>query len=676
MVYSRLSDFRATMGVSSQRIFRIVLARLFRKGEQWFLHLGYFGGTAVTKARYSAVLARILSCSVVLLALTPAALHAQGPITPMGNFGTANSREVPVTGRRGATVHVILVDESKNPLKQQALVRLTNQNNGMVYFQTSKSSEAELQNIPMGKYLLEVGTAGYIGKHAPINVDDVNYDVRETLTLTRDPAAVDLKLADANRLPGKARKEAEKGLQELELSSLFEARKHLEAANHAYGSSSSLNFLLGYLALQQKDPDREQNYLMTAVKLDPHNLQAQNLLGQLYYQRADYAHAVEAEEIVIAGSPESLVARKVLANSYLKLKQYEKARVNSQWMVDHGGSEGASGRLILGQALANQQRDDEAIRVLNAYVQSDPNSSVAPQVLNLISAIREHKALVGDAKPIGDPELAETVFAAQIGMPANVDEVHPAVVAGVDCPANLFDSISAPSLRLVDNVAKFTAVEHMVHEGLSPQGMPRTRETRDFNYVAAINESDRGGLNVEEFRDAENNSMPDKIVTTGLPVLAIAFHPLFRNDFEMKCEGLGQWEGRPAWLVHFRQRDDRPVRLRSYLVNHAAYPVRLKGRAWVLTDSYQIVHLETDLVRTIPEIHLDTEHTSVTYGPVEFKRSNTDLWLPKSADLYVHLGKRRFHRSESFDHFMLFATDVEEKRDLPKEPSNAGGVVE
>lgn len=548
----------------------------------------------------------------------------------------------------------------------------------MVCFQTSKSSQAEFTNVLFGKYLVEVGAAGYLGKHAPVNVEDVDADLRETLTLLPDPAAVDLKLVEPNELPHKARKEAEKGLQELELSNLFEARKHLEAANHAYGSSSSLNFLLAYLALQQKDPDREQAYLNAAVKLNPHNLQAQNLLGQLYYQRADYSHAVEAEEIVIARSPESLVARKVLANSYLKLKQYEKAREHSQWMVDHGGSEGASGRLILGQALANLQRDDEAILVLTAYLDADPQSSVAPQVREMISAIHEHKSLVADVKPIGDPELAETVFSSKIGMPADVDEVHPAVVAGVECPANLLDQVSAPSLRLVDNVAKFTAVEHMVHEGLSPEGTPRTRETRDFNYVAAISESDRGGLNVEEFRDAENNTMPDKIVTTGLPVLAIAFHPLFRGDFEMQCEGLGQWDGRPTWLVHFRQRDDKPVRLRSYLVNHAAFPVRLKGRAWVLSDSFQIVHLETDLVRPIPEIHLDTEHTSVTYGPVEFKRSNTDLWLPKSADLYVHLGKRRFHRGESFDHFMLFATDVEEKRSAPKatDPNPGSGLVQ
>ncbi len=164
--------------------------------------------------------------------------------------------------------------------------------------------------------------------------------------------------------------------------------------------------------------------------------------------------------------------------------------------------------------------------------------------------------------------------------------------------------------------------------------------------------------------------MPDKITTTGLPVLAIAFHPLFRDDFEMKCEGLGDWDGKAAWVVYFRQLDSKPSRLRSYVVNKNYYPVALKGRAWISADNYQMLHLETDLVKPIPEIRLATEHTSVSYGPVAFRKSGTDLWLPKNAELYVSLGNRRFHRSENFDHFMLFSTETQEAAKPPKTESD------
>jgi hypothetical protein len=175
---------------------------------------------------------------------------------------------------------------------------------------------------------------------------------------------------------------------------------------------------------------------------------------------------------------------------------------------------------------------------------------------------------------------------------------------------------------------------------------------------------------VQEYRDYGVLDVPDNIKTTGLAVLAIAFHPLFRDDFDMRCEGLGSWEGQAAWLVHFRQLEEKPSRLRTYVVNGNNYPVRLKGRAWIGADNLQILHLETDLVRPIPEIRLMTEHTSVSYGPVQFKRNDVDLWLPKNAELYVHFNKRRFHRSESFDHFMLFATDAADKANLPKAGAN------
>jgi len=176
--------------------------------------------------------------------------------------------------------------------------------------------------------------------HEEVAITDIAYDLNETVILALDPVSVDLRLKDAGQLPSKARKEAEKGIQALELSNFVEARRHLEAANRQYPSSSSINFLLGYLALQQKSQDQELAYLTAATKLDPHNVQAQNLLGQLYYQRGDYARAAEAEEIVVASSGDSLIARKILANSCLKLKQFEKARESSQWIVDKGGSEG------------------------------------------------------------------------------------------------------------------------------------------------------------------------------------------------------------------------------------------------------------------------------------------------------------------------------------------------
>lgn len=601
----------------------------------------------------------------LLLLGAPVLALAQGPppsiIGPQmgpefGNQASATKGDV--------TLRINIVDENKQPLKQQSLVRITNQANGRVFFQTTRGGSTAFNELPGATYLLEVGAAGYLGMHQEVPLGGQR-DVTHTITLVRDPAAVDLSLKDPAQLPAKARKAAEKGIQALVLSNFVEAQKQLEVANRIFPNNSSINFLLAYLALQQKDLALELSYLKKAIQLDPKNLQAQNLLGQYYYKQSEYAHAAAAEEIVVESSPKSVVARKVLATSYLKLEEFEKARQQAQWLVDNGGSEGSSARLVLGQALVGLGKYAEAATTLKAYLDEQPVSSITPQVKDLVAQLEAQ----GKAKAAGiaDPELAaDTGSASNAGLPPDIDSLTPTVAAGVACPANIFKAMADPTKSLVESIAQFSAVEHMVHENLSAQGTPRNRETREYNYVVSINEPLPGTLAVQEYRDAGDLEMPDKITTTGLAVLAIAFHPTFRDDFELRCEGLGDWNGQPAWLVHFRQLEEKPSRLRTYVVGGNNYPVRLKGRAWILADKLQVVHLETDLVRSVPEIKLLVEHTSVNYGPVQFKKHGTELWLPTSAEMYVHFGNRRFRRTENFDHYMLFATDATDKAKMPK----------
>jgi hypothetical protein len=49
-----------------------------------------------------------------------------------------------------------------------------------------------------------------------------------------------------------------------------------------------------------------------------------------------------------------------------------------------------------------------------------------------------------------------------------------------------------------------------------------------------------------------------------------------------------------------------------------------------------------------------------------FPRKNVELWLPKSAEIYIDFRRHRYYRRHSFDHYMLFATDSADKPDLTK----------
>ena len=59
------------------------------------------------------------------------------------------------------------------------------------------------------------------------------------------------------------------------------------------------------------------------------------------------------------------------------------------------------------------------------------------------------------------------------------------------------------------------------------------------------------------------SELPGGIADGGAPVLVLALHPTYRQAFDWSCEGLGEWKDRPAWIVRFSQKPDRPTVLLS-----------------------------------------------------------------------------------------------------------------
>jgi hypothetical protein len=116
--------------------------------------------------------------------------------------------------------------------------------------------------------------------------------------------------------------------------------------------------------------------------------------------------------------------------------------------------------------------------------------------------------------------------------------------------------------------------------------------------------------------------------------------------------------------VHFRQRDDKPNRFAEYNVGSQHYPMGMKGRAWITTDNLQIVHIDAELVKPLPQ--LAVQHQIAEYGPVHFQKRNMDLWLPQNVDTYLELNRHYYYRRHSYDHYQLFSVDSIDKAGLIK----------
>lgn len=257
--------------------------------------------------------------------------------------------------------------------------------------------------------------------------------------------------------------------------------------------------------------------------------------------------------------------------------------------------------------------------------------------------------------------------------PDDIDAAIPAVDATSACALDhVVSEAGKKAEELISVLPQFTATEHMEHFEADEKGDWSKPRVVDFNYLVEMKKVREGALVMEELRDGRQSldRFPARLATLGLPAVAMVFHPFYVDGYAMKCEGLGTWDGRPAWQIRFQQRPDKFPRLRGYRVKDMSYALKLKGRAWVDAESFEILHIDTDLLEPVPAILLMREHLSVDYRPVHFNKENEDLWLQQSAEVYMDFKGHHYRRKHTFSNFLLFSVDVNQKDSLPTGSQN------
>jgi tetratricopeptide (TPR) repeat protein len=610
----------------------------------------------------------------------------------VGPFGKADlgnpesvSRSTEYDTAPGTGVLVLHVfDEKKGAiLDGRVQLLLTNLANHLGLVQSiSGDQEGIFANVQPGNYEIEVGAFGFVSVYQDVEVIATVHREPIEIVLHRDPAAVSLEVSDSVISP-KARKEARHAVSLLKLGDFAEAQKHLETAYGLARSSSDLNFLLGYLYFQERDYKQAETYLSAAANLSPNSSRTLTLLGRTDLQLENFTAARSALEQAVLADDDNWLPHSLLADAYLHQKDYGKARDESQIAITRGEKIGKNvaspAQVVLGQALLGLGQEQEAIHALETFLKDSPENPLVYQVHALIAEL-EKKIAAGN--PGSSPSHVDTVAAranpldavpnpsvtTQTWRPPDIDDTRPPLVPGVVCPsAKVLDESGKRVQEFVQDLTRFAADEDLVHQSLDTFGFPTRTEIRKYAYVALVSEPKPGAISIDEYRADQRpqEGYPDAIRSTGFITLALVFHPSMQQDFTFQCEGQAEWNGQASWLVHFRQRHDRPNRMHSYSLGDQVFPVGLKGRAWISADKFQIVRIEADIVKPVPEIKLLSEHQTVEYGPVPFPKKNTTLWLPKQAEIYFDFRKHHYYRRHSFDHYMLFSVDTEEKRKEP-----------
>jgi tetratricopeptide (TPR) repeat protein len=173
----------------------------------------------------------------------------------------------------------------------------------------------------------------------------------------------------------------------------------LDAAYKLAPSNPDVNYLMGYLFYQQKDPAQAQSYLTTAANISSRNVRVLTLLGNLQLTQKNYAGAAASLEKAVDTESGNWMAHNLLASAYLGLKKYEPARQEAEMAIAQRARlrpvRQTWFRASAGESGEKSKKVSEALQASSGI---RPRIQSAPQVLNLIAKVEGH-----DSNPVPEP---------------------------------------------------------------------------------------------------------------------------------------------------------------------------------------------------------------------------------------------------------------------------------
>jgi len=498
----------------------------------------------------------------------------------------------------------------------------------------------------------------------------------------------------AVKVPSKARGEYQKACEASQKKKLEESEQHLRRAIDVYKDYSAAWVMLGVVLDEQHKEQQARDACSHAKSINGKYFPAYLCLAEFSARNQEWEQLLDLSNVALSiNSENDGYAHYYRAMAYFYLNNLAEAQKNAlqaaqidlnhnylplyfllaQVYAAQGDKTAAAAELRMALKNHNDPAQEDVAKRYLAKLEAvpttmiDQKSGAASETAGTISLKDTPDEAIASMSELRTPDDS--------WIPEDIDRATPPVASGSACSLPLvLDRAGQRIVELLHNVDRFTATEILMHQPVDHLGHMGPSITTQFSYLVSYTEDPTGPLHVDEFRNGSLSlePFPNHIATVGTPSLVLIFHPRYVNDFKMECEGLGQWHGQPAWQVRFEQRADRPNNTYSFSVDRATYAANLRGRAWILADSYQVARLETDLVQSIPKIRLRLDHQSVEYRPVKSPTNRVQLWLPSSTELYMDFQGRRFYRKHSFTDFKIFSVDTQFQITDPKKPLEGG----
>jgi Flp pilus assembly protein TadD len=587
---------------------------------------------------------------------------------------------------------IYLRDENEVPVSALPQITITSESEGTVIPQMPRRDGKGwiLSGLPIGNtYDVDVKVDGYQPVHETVEIPDIEYGTANVVVTLRP---VDQQLTfhpplGQFVLAPRVQKEVQQGLRDLSANKMASAQKHFEKAIQMAPGNPYVNYVMGMSYLLGKQEQKAQPYLEESVSLDPNQVASLTALGTVRFDQANYPGAIDVLNKAVKIDPTSWKAQWILAVAYLRQHDFLQARDHAEKALAAGKAAADPVKLVLVESAARMGDRAGAVATLNSFLSDHPSDPIALKMrawlagLPKAAPVAEKTAVITPSarvSSVSQPQPFSTPSAPPAAdlppkpdwAPPDIDAEKPSLVSRASCSLpKVLRAAGKNAVRLVTDLERFSSTEDYQTVEIKRDASLETPVSRTFSYMVFIEHPSAGIIRVDEFRDrgVKNSDMPGELADMGAPGLVLAFHPLLQGDFSWSCEGLGEWQNKPAWVVRFEQRSDRPDRLLDFESPLGGYPLPLKGRAWVAENGGQVLHMETDLARPIAEIKLKREHFVIDYAPVTFTKHKETLWLPENVNVYFEYRNRYLHHYHHFRDFQLFWTGATQEIGEPKQ---------
>ena len=471
------------------------------------------------------------------------------------------------------------------------------------------------------------------------------------------------------QIPSKARREYQRACAALSKKRSSDAEQHLRKSIREYAKYAAAWVTLGQVLADEHRFEDATNACGQAVTVDPISQHAQLCLAEIASLTQAWSEELKHSSRALELDPASVLAYEYHAAANANLGNLAKAERSGLRAIalDQDHHEPSVFFLLaqIYELKGDTAREQEQFRQFLKYTHNHARAAMAKKILAELEDEQREEMVVPESKRSRETSMPS----AKEWQSDDIEETAAPVVEDATCPLpQILQDTSQRQTQLVENIQSFTATEQIENIEFRKNGKTRRSNSELFSYLAEIKENHDRGFLVYEYRTQKGESDRLPLADTGTAALALMFHPKLIGNLEIHCEGRTDLQGTSAWQLRFKEGPDPRKSFSALDTKDSRHPIRLKGRAWISADNYQVLRLETDLAARMPEINLQVYHFDVAYSPVDFAKQQFRLWLPERALVYIDFQGRRYQRVHRFSQFQLFLVNTEHRETEPVSP--------